>query len=293
MHTTVLVNKYTAIIQLLRALLATASSHADGGQEHQCISKENTHLYKSRDFSRILYISGLALRQKKSQNLHSMKFAQEIASCLSANYAQELKVEIVPPGLIYVELTPWLLGAWLQHFVSGKVGYEAKNKSGNSDFYLSKDLGSPSSSFALQYAYARSCSLIQLAAREKLIELGEDNAIGSPSWVIVNPLPIPWLKDNQQLRFVHPAEYRLMSELIKVVDDLESSFVDETIDWEKTALGLSQSFENFWSNCRIWGEVKTTTRELAQTRIGLLQFARLVFKQLLEEKLGLIAPQEL
>ena len=288
-----LANKYTAITNLLRVLLANASSDADGIRESILLSGENIHLYKSRDFSRILYISGIALRQKKSQNLHSMKLAQEIASNLSANNPQELKVEIVPPGLIYVELAPQLLASWLEYIVNGEAQCEIKNKSENSHSSLSKDFRDPNSLFALQYAYARCCSLIKLATRNKLIELGENNALGCTSWFVVNPLPIPWLEDNQQLRLVHPAERRLMSELIETIDDLESSFADETACWEKTALRLSQSFENFWSNCRIWGEVKTTTRELAQARIGLIMLARLVFKRLLEEKLGLIPLQEL
>lgn len=293
MSSRLLADKYTAIKQLLRILLATACSYADGNQNSKPINQENIHLYKSRDFSRILYISGVALQQKKSQNLHSMKFAQKIASCFSANYAQEVKVEIVPPGLIYLELTPQLLASWLQCFVSGTIGCEIRNKSGNSYLYWTKEFESSSSSFALQYAYARCCSLIKLAAHEKLIELKKNNALVSPLWMIVNPLPIPWLQDKQELRLVHPAERGLMSELIKAVDSLNCSFVDKTVNWEKTALGLSQSFENFWSNCRIWGELKNNNRELAQARIGLIMVSRLVFEQLLKEKFGLIAPQEL
>ena len=281
------------IIQLLSILLVKAYVYANENQNCVNIIKENIHLYKSRDLSRILYISGVALRRKKSQNLHSMKFAQKIASYLSANYAQDLKVEIVPPGLIYIELTPQLLASWLQDFVSGKLKYKIENKSGNFHSNWSKELGSSRSSFALQYSHARCCSLIQLANHEKLIELEKDNDFASPSWLIINPLPIPWLEDNQHLRLTHPTELHLMSELIKAVDGLNCSFVDETVNWEKMALGLSQSFENFLSSCRIWGEVKNSNRELAQARIGLIIIARLVFERLLKEKFSLSAPQEL
>ena len=319
MYPKVSVNKYTAIIQLLRVVLATALSCNGKNQENASINQENIHLYKSRDLNRISYISGMALQNKKNKNLHSMKFAEEILLCLSANYAQELKVEIVSPGLIHIELTPVLLAAWLQHAVNGKVEYEIKtrnknkknknknnknkNKTINSHTYLKKQypnkehlnpyLAKSRSSFLLQYVHARCCSLIQLAAREKLIELEESNAVDSASWVIVNPLTIPWLEDKQQLRLIHPAELRLISGLIKTIDDLECNVTHETTEWEKMALGLSQSFVSFWSNCRIWGEVKNTHRELAQARIGLIVLARLVFERLLEEKLGLIAPQEL
>ena len=296
MYPRVLVNKNTAIIQLLRAILATTLSSIDKNHKSGMIIPENIHLYKSRDLSRILYISGVALRQKKNQNLHSMKLAQNIECFLSAKYPQELKVEITSPGLIGVEVRPRLLSTWLQHIVSGETEYKLKNKSENSHFYLSmsEKCANPSSVFALQYTHARCCSLIQLAAREKLIQLGANDAFGSSSWIVVNPSPIPWLEENQELRLVHPAEFRFISELIKAMDDLECSFLDEkSIDWEKTAAGLSQSFEAFWSNCRIWGEVKNTHQELAQARIGLILFARLVFERLLEERLGLIALQEL
>lgn len=285
-------------MQLLRIFLANALSCASKIQDFECISKENIHLHKSRDLNRILYISGVALQQKKSQNLHSMKFAQEVGLCLSAKYGQELEVEIVSPGLIYIELTPLLLADWLQLTVSRGIQHEVQNnksKSKNSHIYLSREFAvpNPSNLFTLQHAYARCCSLIQLAAHEKLIELGESNAVDFASRVIVKPLTIPWLEDNRQLRLVHPTERHFMSKLIETVDDLECSVVERTVGWEKIALGLSQSFADFWSDCRIWGEVKTTNRELAQARIGLIMLARLVFERLLEEKLGLIAPQEL
>lgn len=301
MYIRVLVNKYTAISQLLRVLLANTLSCAIDNRNFECISQENIHLYKSRDLNRILYISGIALQQKKSQNLHSMKFAQKVGLYLSAKYGQELKVEIVSPGLIYIELTPVLLADWLQRSVSRGIQHETQyNKSKNKskschNIYLSREfvVTNPRDSFALQYVYARCCSLIRLAAREKLIELEENNAVGSVSRVVVKPLPIPWLEDNRQLRLLHSTELHLMSKLIKTVDDLECGALKQTPEWEKIALGLSQNFTDFWSDCRIWGEVKSTNRELAQARIGLIMLARLVFERLLEEKLGLIAPQEL
>ena len=194
-----------------------------------------------------------------------------------------------------MEVSPCFLSAWLQHIVSGAIGDKLKNKSEDSHFCSSagEKFVAPSCVFALQYAHARCCSLIQLAAREKLIQLGEDDAVSSSSWIVVKPSPIPWLEKNQELRLVHPAECRLISELIKAVDDLECSFAHKTVDWEKTAAGLSQSFEDFWSNCRIWGEVKNTHQELAQARIGLILFARLVFERLLEEKFSLSALHKL
>ncbi|WP_366837609.1 DALR anticodon-binding domain-containing protein [Nostoc sp. LPT] len=152
----------------------------------------------------------------------------------------------------------------------------------------------PNSLFAVEYAHARCCSLVLLAHREGLIKLREPVPNTSPAfWDVIFPNPLPWLNCDGTLRLNHPDERRLIGELIQVVDNIECPDVSGSVKWEKVALNLSQAFEKFWSNCRIWGEVKITSPELAQARLGLLMATQSVLKFVLEENLGVFAPLEL
>ncbi|WP_267868549.1 DALR anticodon-binding domain-containing protein [Nostoc sp. CHAB 5836] len=148
--------------------------------------------------------------------------------------------------------------------------------------------------FTVQYAHARCCSLVLLAHGEGLIKLREPVPnTSSGFWDVITPNPIPWLNCDRILRLNHPDERRLIGELIQVVDNIECPDVSGSVKWEKVALNLSQAFEKFWSNCRIWGEVKITSPELAQARLGLLMATQSVLRFVLEEKLGVFAPLEL
>ncbi|MGF1935914.1 MAG: DALR anticodon-binding domain-containing protein [Nostoc sp. ChiQUE02] len=148
--------------------------------------------------------------------------------------------------------------------------------------------------FTVQYTHARCCSLVLLAHREGLIKLKEPVPNTSPAfWDVISPNPLPWLNCDGTLRLNHPDERRLISELIQVVDNIECPDIGGSVKWEKVALNLSQAFEKFWSNCRIWGEVKITSPELAQARLGLLMATQSVLRFVLEENLGVFAPLEL
>ncbi|MBN3950548.1 MAG: hypothetical protein HWQ38_30405, partial [Nostoc sp. NMS7] len=152
----------------------------------------------------------------------------------------------------------------------------------------------PNSLFAVQYAHARCCSLVLLAHREGLIKLREPVLNTSPAfWSVIAPNPISWLNCDGTLRLNHPDERRLIGELVQVVDNIKCPDISDSVKWEKITLNLSQAFEKFWSNCRIWGEVKITSPEVAQARLGLLMATQSVLRYVLEENLGVFAPLEL
>ncbi|WP_267870925.1 DALR anticodon-binding domain-containing protein [Nostoc sp. XA010] len=251
-----------------------------------------------------------------------MELASAIASDISGICGDVFSIQIVPPGLIHFELTHSTLATWLQSLVEGS-GEEAGEQgagsreqgAGEKNFPLCTlhparmplhsplhPAPRPSASFqcpmlnlfAVQYAHARCCSLVLLAHREGLIKLRELVPNTSPAfWSVISPNPLPWLNGDGTLRLNHPDERRLIGELIQVVDNIECPDVKGSLKWEKVALSLSEAFEKFWCNCRIWGEVKITSPELAQARLGLLMATQSVLRFVLEEKLGVFAPLEL
>ncbi|MDZ8184310.1 MAG: DALR anticodon-binding domain-containing protein [Nostoc sp. ChiSLP02] len=271
-------------------------------------------LHKNRNDRKILYTSGLALRASNSQNQRAMEFASAIAFHVSASCGGVFNVQIVPPGWIHFELTDSALASWLQNLAVGKgeMGRWGSVGSVGSVGREGGKISSPSSQtshtsclphapcpitnslFPVQHAHARCCSLVLLAHREGLIQLREPLVNSSPSfWSVISPDPIPWLNCDGRLRLNHPDELCLLSELVQAVDSIECPDIRSYVKWEKTGLNLSQAFENFWRNCRIWGEVKIVSPEVAQARLGLLMAAQSVLKFVLEENLRIFAPLEL
>ncbi|MEH2289876.1 DALR anticodon-binding domain-containing protein [Nostoc sp.] len=239
-----------------------------------------------------------------------MELASAIASDLSRICEDIFSIQVVPPGWIHFELTHSTLATWLQSLVVGSwegageiggteqepggAGEDEKDEANNQCPIPHAPCPMPNSLFAIEYAHARCCSLVLLAHREGLIKLREPVPNTSPAfWDIISPNPLPWLNCDGTLRLNHPDERRLISELIQVVDNIECPDVSGSVKWEKVALNLSQAFEKFWSNCRIWGEVKITSPELTQARLGLLMATQSVLKFVLEENLGVFAPLEL
>lgn len=292
-HFQVLVSKYTAFKQLVYSQLEKSLGVCTLPSENSCIKDGKFPLYKGRDEKRILYISGIAQWLEKSQNYKAMAIAQAIANDLLATCGDVFQVEVVPPGWIYLELSQPILAAWLQNITDGNFGRaERSGRTANLKINNSPRL------FTAQYAYARCCSLLRQAHREELIQLGavQNQALsssGTTFWQILFPNPIPWLNSDGKLRCYHPPESQLIGELVQIVDDLRGDVAKSSVNWEKAALNLSQAFENFWSQCRIWGKVKIAARELAQARLGLVMVTQSVLRLLLEEKLGVVAPLEL
>ena len=282
--------KYLAIKQLLaRQLWAALELYIF---DHSVlIGLKSLTLKRIQQQQRVLYVSAIALQLSSVLKLPAMDIAQALAElvCHQTN-GQDFTVQVAPPGWIYLELTESYLAAWLQHLTQAPPELEPRELERKSNPKSKIEL----SLFAVQYAHARCCSLLQLAHREELISLkSTDSAHSSALWLAVTPLPIPWLNEEQKLCLCHWGEWGLIDQLCAILDELYCPYRSrQPTNWHKATLSLSQAFQTFYSYCRIWGEVKSQNLPLAQARLGLVLITQSVLRLLLESKLGVVAPSE-
>lgn len=291
MYSQLLFSKNKAIKQLISGYLASCFSVFTNDRGITGIESRKVPLYQGGYNQKILYISGMAMGISKSQNLPAMEIAQAMAGHLSDNSDGLFSVKVIPPGWIYIELVDSTLAAWLQNLIVFSENGDLINNFLDYQLPVTNHQSQISlhslTIFKIQYAHSRCCSLLRLAEKDGLIVL---DRIGTKSYFSVKPIPL--LNGDQKLLLNHADEMLLMHQLVKLVDDLVCTH-SSSLNWETAAGKLSQAFEKFWGSCRIWGEVKIQTPELAQARLGLLVATQLVFRFVLEDKLGVVAPIEL
>ena len=285
--------KYLAIAQLLaRQLWAALELYIF--DRSVLTGLKSPPLKRIQQQQRVLYVSAIALQLSSVLKLPAMDIAHALAElvCHQTN-GQDFTVQVAPPGWIYLELTESYLAAWLQHLTQAPLQLELSElgelrRKSNPKSKIELSL------FAVQYAHARCCSLLQLAHREELISLkSTDSAHSSALWLAVTPLPILWLNGEQKLCLCHSGEWGLINQLWAILDELYCPNPSrQPPNWHKAALSLSQAFQTFYSYCRIWGEVKSQNLPLAQARLGLVLITQSVLRLLLQSKLGVVAPSE-
>lgn len=269
-------------------------------------SKQQTYSiftsYQSGDRCQVVYVSNVAFTFSKFLNIPPLEIAKDFVNVYAQtpNSEQYFTFTAVAPGFLQLKLTEPKLAIWLQclPFLLLRLDSLPRPK-------YSNPLTNDSSLFAIQYTHARCYCLMQLAQKEGLINLEEiaanrikskfaDFSLLPPDASILTiawPQPLPWLSSPQQLQFCHPAEYALIIQLVKVVDELCCS--DLSLDyWAKTALDLSKALTDFYRDCRIFGKTNAQNPKLSQARLGLVLGTYVVIKALLQ-RLGVFAPQEL
>ncbi|MBD0363357.1 MAG: hypothetical protein ICV55_11395 [Coleofasciculus sp. C3-bin4] len=282
--------------------IGMATADAPGCAE---LTPEMVPLQRLSDDSCVLYRSAIALKLAPLWQQSPLDIANQLVTSFATisqyttgQICLEFSVEVVFPGWINFRLSDQGLAAWLQHLVHTKLRLIVAHGEGREDGEVNSPLSSsspsspssPSSLFPVQYAHARCCSLLRLAHRQGLIKL-KDLDFKTLDWQLLEPNPIPWLNDDQAaLRLVDPAEKRLIAQILDSPDALSDP---GQLSQRKLASALSNEFERFYSNCRIWGEVKIETPKLAQARLGLVAVTQALLRSLLQDHLGVTAPAEL
>ena len=209
---------------------------------------------------------------KVAQSLREFLLTTDVIS--TTQPLLEFTVEIVPPGWIDFYLSDRALAVWLEELV-GWISRDARDGEDEVDREEDED----NQLFVIQYAHARCCSLLRLGHQEKLIKIKYKYSV----WEIVEPITFPWVDARDRLLLRHPAEKRLLIQLLMVVEELITN--SQKINWTKLAHNLSAALLDFWTECRIYGEIKQKTPKLAQARLGLVALVQYFLYQILRDKL--------
>ncbi|MEG3844391.1 hypothetical protein [Microcoleus sp. herbarium14] len=279
---------------------------------HSAIAPQETlaqiPLNRGKDSARVLYVSAIALKLAKTWQQTPQAIAAQLAETLEPLCSPNFAVKVAPAGIIELELTDAGLAFWLQRLAQTKLPVPESQ--------ILSPVVCADRLFPIQYSHARCCSLLRMAHRDRLISIAQPDVATAPQiWSLTAPNPIPWLDKGDRLRLVHPAERSLISQLITVLDNLAPIFGNCTqnnivgtrhcrllhpdgatgidINYLKLADNLSAAFQTFYSQCRIWGEVKIETPKLAQARLGLVLATQSLLRFILEELLSAVAPLEL
>lgn len=247
-------------------------------------------LNRGKNRERVVYVSAIALKLAKTWQQTPQAIAAQLAETLEPLCWPDFTVKAAPAGIIELELTDAGLAFWLQRL--------AQNFLPLPEYRILSPVVCADRLFPIQYSHARCCSLLRMAHRDRLISIAQPDVTTAPQiWSLAAPNPIPWVDKGDRLRLVHPAESNLISQLLTVLDNLspiwEVENREKPVNYLKLANNLSESFQTFYSQCRIWGEVKTEQPKLAQSRLGLVLATQSLLRFILEELLNAVAPIEL
>lgn len=218
-----------------------------------------------------LYRSSIALQLGSESTQIQEKIATQIKQLSSIPSIADLKtlllrdltISTTSIGLLEFEFGDWAIANWLQTvWKSCTVENDF-----NSAFSLDSLLSENSHLFFCQYTYSRCSALLRLT--------NPSNDIGQTVEI--------WLNAKKLLL---RQERSLIEQIIFTIDEWEEKPPLES------AIALSQTFQSFYQSCQIV-KYETIDRQIAQCRLALVMITHWLLKQLLEQGLGVVAPETL
>jgi hypothetical protein len=206
-----------------------------------------------------------------------------------------------PTGWLYARFSASDLAQWLQTLLfATPTLHLSEERSQSPAIGISGD----PVLFQLQYAHARCCSLLKLAQQEKRVQLTE------PDLKIAQfAVPISWQNACGELSLQTLSEQRILLALMQFPHSLSpkkqiygeadspspgnQTYIEWpslTPYWHRQAQQWSTLFLDFYSECRVFGDIQSTAPELLQARLALILILKRVLAFYLEIALQIEAP---
>ena len=205
--------------------------------------------------------------------------SQEKDTSLSGRILSDLTVSAIAGSFLEFEFGDRAIAAWLQG-LTDFPDLNFSNKSWRDDFTNNSHFKSVQNGqaniFLCQYTYARCCSVLRMA-------LERESAVKE----------FPWLTEAGILGFESESDRALLAEMITVMDESVATQDYLTQDYLKWAVSLSRAFQAFYQENQLFGKVWVKNPRLAQRRLGLVMITQWLLGSLLQEGLGIIAPDTL
>lgn len=304
--------------------LAGFASSTDSTSCSDRLSLSKIPLRRGQSDSQIWYASAIAFRLTRSEpetgQQLTMELALEITDALNQSTTptdatthplpldrvwQNFGVQLIEPGWIHFNLSEIGLQEWLT-VLSDRLPTLTQNSLYQNSLYQNNqyhladfsppnpgtmyDASCSATHFSVLYTHARCCTLLRLGMQEQLIQL-EQSPLPSAIWILTDPESIAWLNADQQLRCTYIAERRLIAQIVDILDELDCP--PESLSaarlWQ-LAHRLSQDFQTFHANCRLFGAIKTDDLALAQARFGLVLITQALLHWILQGWLHISPP---
>ncbi len=219
-------------------------------------SRQSNRVLFTSKYTSIVYSSSIALLLASLNKKTSQAIAQELIGLLvlTQNYTGSqaglnLTIKIMESGLINFHLDDEFIAMWLNKSL---VLLNNRTTISSPNLFPIQPLDSVLVNlFPAQYVHARCCTLLNLAAREKLFISNKDSQ------------NINWLDEEGNLWLTTETEFLLLRHLFLVAD----SFASESANWYKLAINLSEITVIFLAECRFLGELQQDTPQKAIARL--------------------------